>query len=352
MLLIVAHHYIVNSGMREAIVASNFNMTYYALLMFGAWGKTGINCFVLITGYFMCRSSISLRKLLRLYLQITLYSVVIYAIFCITGHEQLSPSAIAWRLFPMYNISHVFPSCFLVFYLLIPFINILLNGLDRKRHLILTLILIFIYTILPSINSAVEFNYVTWFFVLYLISSYIRFYGFGFDLKPRVWGCITIMLILLASISVLVMYKYYLISPVGPRNPYWFIEDSNKLFALAIGISSFMWFKGLKIPYSRAINTIGATTFGVLLIHANSNAMRHWLWRETIDVVGHSGGSLLFTLGYATISVILIFAICSCIEWLRGKFIEPLILDKFADWAYSLNFRLLQLTQQKTKKKA
>lgn len=51
MLLIVAHHYVVNSGlldvMNQDILSSN--TTFYSL--FGAWGKTGINCFVLITGY-------------------------------------------------------------------------------------------------------------------------------------------------------------------------------------------------------------------------------------------------------------------------------------------------------------
>ena len=49
MLLIVAHHYVVNSGLTAAngpIQADPLSGRSIFLLLFGAWGKTGINCFV------------------------------------------------------------------------------------------------------------------------------------------------------------------------------------------------------------------------------------------------------------------------------------------------------------------
>ena len=55
MLMIVAHHYVVNSGLMNCIDAqSTLRFQDYFLLLFGWGGKTGINCFVLITGCFMC----------------------------------------------------------------------------------------------------------------------------------------------------------------------------------------------------------------------------------------------------------------------------------------------------------
>lgn len=63
MIAIVSHHYVVNSGLMECINASNplgFNSIF--LLLFGCWGKIGINCFVLITGCFMCESKITLKN--------------------------------------------------------------------------------------------------------------------------------------------------------------------------------------------------------------------------------------------------------------------------------------------------
>ncbi len=64
MLLIVAHHYVVNSGMSDLITEGNaLAGSSLFLLLFGWGGKTGINCFVLITGYFMCTSRITVKKI-------------------------------------------------------------------------------------------------------------------------------------------------------------------------------------------------------------------------------------------------------------------------------------------------
>ena len=53
MLLIVAHHYVVNSGLapEKAIYATPLSPTSLFLLAFGVWGKIGINCFIMIAKY-------------------------------------------------------------------------------------------------------------------------------------------------------------------------------------------------------------------------------------------------------------------------------------------------------------
>ena len=69
MLLIVAHHFVVNSGLtatKGPINASPTSQNSMFLLLFGAWGKIGINCFVMITGYFMCKSIITAKKFAKL----------------------------------------------------------------------------------------------------------------------------------------------------------------------------------------------------------------------------------------------------------------------------------------------
>ncbi len=329
MLLIVAHHYVVNSGLYDAIKEAPLTVSSATMLLFGAWGKTGINCFVLITGYFMCRQSFSWHKLIKLYLQIVFYIIVIYGIFCITGHETFSIFKVARHLFPIYSVSNGFISCFIIFYLFIPFLNILINALDKRQHLTLTILILAVYTLLPSAGINLVFNYVSWFMILYLVASYIRFHGFPVSISHRNWGIISLVSIIGGAASTLALFAIYKYGYFPKYYPYFFISDSNKILAFAISLSSFMWFKDLKIPYSRLINIIGATTFGVLLIHANSDAMRQWLWRETVDCVGHFGDSALWTLGYATISVIIIFTVCSGIDWFRGKLIEPKLTETF-----------------------
>lgn len=328
MLLIVAHHYVVNSGLFDVLQEAPFNASSCVMLLFGAWGKTGINCFVIITCWFMCKSKITGEKLLKLYLQITFYAIVIYALFLFTGHEKFSAVTAVGKLFPVKSLSDGFVSCFLVFYLLIPFLNILVSNLDKKMHRYLALLLLTAYTILPTIPKFhFTFNYVSWFAVLYIMTSYIRFHGIGIKMSHKQWGWLTVLMILISSASVISLIAIYKMGYIGIQLfPYFFISDSNKILSLAVAFSSFMWFKDLRIPHSRLINAIGGATFGVLLIHANSDAMRQWLWHETVDCSGHFSGQLGETLLYAIVSVLLIFILCAGIDWFRGRLIEPKII--------------------------
>jgi len=104
---------------------------------------------------------------------------------------------------------------------------------------------------------------------------------------------------------------------------YFFVSDSNKLFAVAIAVCSFLWFKNMNIKYSKVINAFGAGTFGVFLIHANSNAMRTWLWKDTVDVIGHYAmmNTGLLAL-YSFVVVLIVFVICNLIDQCRIATVE------------------------------
>lgn len=344
MLLIVAHHYVVNSGLIQTIQESNNILNSNLMFLFGAWGKTGINCFVLITGYFMCKSSFSLKKLIKLYLQIAFYGLTIYVIFCIAGKVPFSPFKLLWSIWPVKSISLDFVSCFLIFYLFIPILNTIINSMNRRLHKYLVLILIVIFSVLlsfPGINMT--HNYVSWFMALYMIASYIRLYGIFPKISHRQWGYLTIALIMIGSLSVLFMSACYRAGYVLGFNPYFFVSDSNKFLSLLIAVCSFMYFKDLKLPYSRFINLVGASTFGVLLIHGNSDTMRQWLWQETVDCIGHYGDSALQTPGYAMMSVLIVFSICALIDYVRARFIEPKALDLIYSKSEHLFNRLLTI---------
>ena len=153
-------------------------------------------------------------------------------------------------------VSDGFTSCFILFWLTIPFLNVLIRNLDRKMHLRLIALCLFIYTAVLYIpTGGVRMNYVSWFMVLYFISSYIRLYP-----------------------------------------DHVFRSDS------------------------KFINAVGSTTFGVLLIHAHSDVMRHWLWRDTIDCVGHYSDEYYYL--YAPAAVLIIFAVCSLIDYVRIQTLE------------------------------
>ena len=329
MLSIVAHHYVVNSGMLDMVHANMTSANSLFFYIFGAWGKVGINCFVLITGYFMCTSSITLRKFLKLYLEVVFYSLIINLIFYATGYTGLSAKSMVFSVFPIGSIKNDFVACFLVFYLFIPYLNALVHALTQRQHQWLILLSLFTFSLLPLFGIEVSSNYVVWFSILFFISSYLRLYPMQKADDTRFWACASISSILLgvASILCVVFANHYVLMPRFGKMLHFhmFLSDSNQLLGLIIAVCTFMWFKSMNIAYSKFINTVAASAFGVLLIHANSNTMRQWLWYDTIDCVGHYDASFYWL--YAIGCVLAIYAVCTIIDIIRIKTIETPLLN-------------------------
>ena len=161
MLVIVAHHYVVNSGLSSLIFEQDaLSLNSIFLLILGWGGKTGINCFLLITGYFMCTSSISLKKSLKLFLWVMFYKIIFYLVFTLTGYEAFTIKGLIKGFYPFVRIHDGFGSAFLLFYLFIPFLNLFIEKISKKQLQHFLLLTLFVYTIMGStIITTVMFNY-------------------------------------------------------------------------------------------------------------------------------------------------------------------------------------------------
>ena len=74
------------------------------------------------------------------------------------------------------------------------------------------------------------------------------------------------------------------------------------------------------MTYSPFINKVASTTFGILLIHAHSDTVREWLWRDVLNVVGQQSSPYTYIL--AVLSVAGVFVVCSIIDYLRIAYFE------------------------------
>lgn len=322
MFLIVAHHYVVNSGLTAVdgpIYADPICWKSIFLLLFGAWGKIGINCFVLITGYFMCTSRITLKKYVKLLAEIMMYRIVIYTIFLVSGYEPFSFKTLVKAIMPITGVAQGFSACFLLFYLCIPFVNILISHIKERQHIYLLLLLSFIYIFFGTVKiMSVDMNYVSWFMMIYLIAAYIRKYPKNIFENGRFWKWAIITTVLVSVLSVVVCA--WIGSILNRNMAYFFVTDSNTFLAVVTALSAFMYFKNLKMKNSKFINTVAASAFGVLLIHANSNTMRRWLWQDVLHNVEVYDTAYLVP--HAILSVVTIYVVCTCIDYLRIRFIE------------------------------
>ena len=318
MLLIVAHHFVVHSGIMQSVSASPNALRSSFLLVFGAWGKTGINCFVLITGYFMCRSEITLKKFLKLLFEVEFYNVIFYCIFLSTGYESFSLNNMWRALLPFADIGANFTQSYLLFYLFIPFLNILIRNLDEKKHALLALLCLFLYVGLGTLFNVVM-NYVSWFIVLYFVASFVRLYPRKIFDGKLVWGLLTLACVFLSIFTVLLRARSVNDPGLHGEGYYLYLFDSNKILAFLTALCAFMFFRNIHF-YSRAVNICASATFGILLLHDNCGSMRKWLWQDLLRVGSFYSSDLLPL--YAIGTVLCVFLVCMAIELIRLYLIE------------------------------
>lgn len=330
MMCIIAHHYVVNSGILGEITRENV-MTGNSLfsLIFGWGGKTGINCFVLITGYFMCKTNISIKKYLKLYFEIVFYAIMFNLIFIFSGYKSFSMLEFIKLVVPIYDIGKEFVGSYLIFYLFIPYLNILIKAMDEVHHIILILICLLCGVILQTfLRAPAAFTYVGWFMVLYFIAAYIRLYPKGlFECKKKC-AVLAIISLLLSWGSIVVNAWIYAKWGIGV-DLYRFVHI-NRIMAVLTAITAFLFFKNIHLKYHPVINKFAASTFGVLLIHANSDTMRQWLWQDMLNNVGAYHSS--FLVPHAIVSVICIYAICALIDMARIQLLEKPFFGWLEGW--------------------
>ena len=324
MLLIVFHHFSVHGKFSYSLTSISFNRFWIDFMSLG--GKVGVNLFVLISGYFLINKDSPLfnfKRILKLWGQMFLYSVVIYFLFVIFGDVTFSFNTLFENLIPVLSNKWWFASTYLALFMLHPFINMFLRNLSKKQYQILILLLVIIWSLIPTLLSRdFGLSNLGWFVTLYIISGYIRLYGFNPKFTRKHYILIFIFTTIITFLfTIICAYLGKFIPDVKYYTTY--LYSQHKLSILLISVSLFMIFVNIKLS-SKLINTVSSTTFGIYLIHDN-NYIRPFLW-ETLfnnNHFQHSGWLILYSIGVC----LLVFVVCFIIDLIRIKTIEKCYLN-------------------------
>lgn len=309
MLIIVFHHFAVYGNFNFDTTSASINLLWQVFILMG--GKIGVNIFVLISGYFLVKEKeikLDLKHILKFILQVFFYSVTIYILYLAITQKPFVLKFEKAAFFPIIFKKWWFVTCYFVLYLLHPFINKVLVSITKKEYKTLLLILITIFSIIPTIiNLNFQVDDVVWFVILYCIAGYIKLYGLPEKIKWHhyfiaVLGLIIVNFIIVTSdITVYEAFK------------------QHKLNTLLISISIFMLFKKIKIKNNKLINQIASATFGVYLIHDNS-FIRCIMWQDLLKTANFK--DTLFFIPHTIMCCIWVYISCTIIELLRKKIIE------------------------------
>lgn len=320
---IIAHHYVVNSGVEQMYDFSRFSWEMLFLQVFAMFGKTGINCFTLITGYFMVRSNITLKKFLRMYLEVKFYYVGCYLIFVAAGYEKFSVLGLKMALFNvLYELNWLYTGTYLVFLLLIPILNVIARRVSRKQYAYVLAAGFVYYTVISTFTGADTFSYLGWMAVMYLLGGYLSLHGsalpFYGSLRFALRGLLVTIALMCAGILAVDVWGWRL----GFTDYYYFLHDSHKILALSASVFLFLTFLNLRIPQSVWINRIASSTFGVLLIHSNGGAVRRFLWQDVFDVQASFSRGGIGVVLWAVFAVCMVFVVTTVIDQIRVRWIE------------------------------
>lgn len=332
MLLIIFHHFSVHGKFIFLGTDSSLNRFWLDFMLLG--GKLGVNLFVLISGYFLINKEgplFNIKKLLKLWGQMFFYSVLIYFIFVLFLDVPFSFSSLFPHLIPVLSKSWWFASTYFVLFLLHPFINMLLTRINKSTYQIILLLLVIIWSIIPTILSRdFEGNNLTWFITLYVVAGYIRLYGFNPKFKRHHF---LLMFVIVTSITFLSTIVMVLLSNKLPVLQYYstYLYSQNKLSIFLMSVTLFMVFVHTNIKTNKLINLISSTTFGIYLIH-DSNFIRPFLWETLFKnaTLQYSYWLIPYSIGVC----LLVFMTCFIIDLIRIKTINKVylrFLDKYID---------------------
>ena len=286
-----------------------------------------VNCYVLITGYFMCDKSFKLSRITLVYSQVWFYSICIFVFTVLLGIVELTKSNFANAILPFVFKHYWFVLNYVLLLLVSPILNSATRDMNKNKHKCVLFVLISIFSFLnycikplnPVIDGSGGFG-LGWFIILYLSSAYIKKYPNRFRKKLK-WT------VLYISFSIFTFVIHLFTYGKGKVWEQSMVRDYNNTLIYLAAVSLFVVFLNIRLKtklLKRIILFISPLTLAVYLIH-ESPFISGWLW-STINVNTWCINNALFIF-QAIGTVICIFIICCFIELIRSMAFKVLRIN-------------------------
>ena len=286
MFMVITLHYLNKGGLLTS-EADIFTGTSYVAWFFESFAIVAVNVYVLITGYFMCESSMKVSRLLEIICQVLWYTLLIPVVLVLLGVVEIGSFNlydILRFVFPIHMKHYWFVTAYVILLLFVPFLNMAIRYLSQKQ-LMITTVLMTVYQTLPKSVLPVKFtdddagNGVLWMICLYLIAAYIRKYGIPFFSSLRKSLLCYISGALAMFISLIVMrVVYFKLDAFGESISFGY--HYNHILCLFASVALFYTVKHWQLKdgaVSRLIGKVAPYTFGVYLLHEHVLVRYEWV---------------------------------------------------------------------------
>ena len=305
MLMIIAGHVMI----QHKTPYSLSNSDEVIKLFFRGAFCVAVNAFVLISGFFGIKYKRD--RLIRLVMQTFFYSVVFMTLAIGMAWHELTPKTDIFALIPVLTKRYWFVTCYIVLYIISPWLNIWVEALERdifKRFLVVGFLVVYAWPTFNFLLNAPQFiedsGYgIVNFVYLYLLGRYLRIHYVEKHNSRYYWGGY------LVSVVLLFVCQYSISWLLGFEFTSWI--SYNTIFCFVGSICLFMAFKNMTI-HSRVINYWAKPCLAVYLIH-----MAPYILGKICEVVGiqqfHGVSWLMVILTFPFV----IYFVCAVIDTIR-----------------------------------
>lgn len=325
MIFIIVGHIYAHTDIRNELpfLSGKWIFTWYTQ----AITVCAVNCFVLISGYYMSKTKYDIYRLMKLWSKVIFYSIGISAILFLCGKISFSYGKLLSVFFPVFRCEYWFFTIYIFLFLLIPFINSMIASMSRKKHAILVAVLV-LFLFIEPVFSAVFYEYdmsegfsIVGFVAIYLIGAFLARCK---DVSPRC--CI---LVLLGSSGVMLLSKIVLVKIVEQRGLEFgtgLMYHNNNVLVLLNAVALFELFKqiNLRPAIRRIVVWINPSVLSVYLIHENPS-IRELLWNKELTAYLCDSSFALYCISLVLIGVV-VFTICilvdKIISWLIFRSVD------------------------------
>ena len=335
MLMVVCIHAVGWGGLVEgALIPGTAN--WYLGNAMQTLSLQAVNCFVLISGYFLCTSQFRLRKLVSTWLQAAFYSVGIYVLLVLLHGKT------AFSLKELIKCGRVvtmdrywFVTDYILLYCLFPVLNFAIRSMNRKQHVLTCGALLLVFSVVPNIVYVVDYSGInggyslTWFCILYLIAAYFRLYV-PKRIKHQKWMFPAYVVLALTICAERFVAHYVTPFIFGRVTLTSLFYSYNSIVSVPCALALFQAFRGLEMKSEKSaacIYLIAPLTFSVYLIHEQDN-FRPLLW-QWLNPAAFAESPWMIP--YCLLCVVGIFTVCCLIEWVRQKLFRVCGINKMVE---------------------
>ncbi|MBR3108752.1 MAG: acyltransferase [Clostridia bacterium] len=317
MLIILGHHLAWHGVAMQSPVQEN---RVIATFLF-AGGMTGVNCFVMITGYFL--APFKAKRFFSTVLQTLFYSVGITLTVKYAGWNQgITDQNIVDSALIITRSPYWFVVMYLGLNAVLPILQPAVKSLGRRAHLWILIVSAVYLSVIPTVTfqnpSNQFFHQITWFFFLYVLGAYFRKYPNRFTRCWPVHGAVFLAIIaVIAGLCLWGKNNVELFQRVGSRQN--FFADKNTVPQLVCSIALFLFFTGIRVKPVRLLTLLSGASFGVYLIHDHMY-LRGMIWNQWAHVWQSCQGPGFWKTALLVPPVI--YLVCSAMDTARKYLLE------------------------------